>query len=594
MTGELAVRPRVLHCSVAASLCAGVLALGSPATAGAESPAAPIHWRTAVTLPSAIDSVGYPAKPGAYAFPDAATLGTTTYVAWLDWRADDPYGQRNGEIELRSTSDGGANWGPIINLSQSPTYNEYEPSIASDGSSVVAVAQRTPGGPWGSSTLRLMLLGGAGVETGDLPTSLSRPQLAGSDGAYYLVGLLGGEVGTFYKSTDAGRTWTNPGPFATSTDGCSDGAHVAASGDVVAVAWAGTNCSAYSAKDIRVRVSTDAGASWKPTASLSSTLQNELPPSIAVNGQTVVAAWLTPRSQTSTTVEVARSLDGGATWSAPSRVGDIGPVPGYDPAILAPVLDFNGNQLTLFPTLSTSIFQSEDSGATWHIAGTAPAPDTRTVVATGTGYLALGHQSLNASVGAPMQVPEAPTAVTALSDTRGAIRVHWTAPANADIAPVDYYTVTATPSGATVQVRGSSVADFIGLTLGTAYSFTVTATNAAGTGPASTPSSPAIPTASAAPSAPSQSAAAPRRMSAPKIAVRGRKAIVKWQAAVSNGSPITRYLIDISKGKDKTVGASARKTVFKRLKPGRYRIRIAARNAIGTSPNSTWVKVRIR
>ena len=59
-------------------------------------------------------------------------------------------------------------------------------------------------------------------------------------------------------------------------------------------------------------------------------------------------------------------------------------------------------------------------------------------------------------------------------------------------------------------------------------------------------------------------------------------------------SPITRYLVDISKGKDKTARASARKAVFKRLTPGRYRIRIAARNAIGTSPYSTWVRLRVR
>jgi hypothetical protein len=83
-------------------------------------------------------------------------------------------------------------------------------------------------------------------------------------------------------------------------------------------------------------------------------------------------------------------------------------------------------------------------------------------------------------------------------------------------------------------------------------------------------------------------------MSAPKVLIRGRKAILKWKTAVPNGSAITRYLIDISKGKDKTTTASAQRTAFKRLKPGKYRIRIAARNAIGTSPYSTWVKFRIR
>ena len=89
-------------------------------------------------------------------------------------------------------------------------------------------------------------------------------------------------------------------------------------------------------------------------------------------------------------------------------------------------------------------------------------------------------------------------------------------------------------------------------------------------------------------------ATAPSKMKAPRLAVRGTKAIVRWAAASANGSAVSRYLVDISRGKDKRVGGSARKTVFKRLKPGRYKFRIAATNAIGTSPYSAWVKVRIR
>ena len=89
-------------------------------------------------------------------------------------------------------------------------------------------------------------------------------------------------------------------------------------------------------------------------------------------------------------------------------------------------------------------------------------------------------------------------------------------------------------------------------------------------------------------------ATAPIRMNAPKVIVRGAKVIVTWKAAVTNGSAITRYVVDISKGKDKTTSASATKTVFKRLEPGKYRIRVAARNVIGTSPYSSWVKFRIR
>jgi hypothetical protein len=67
-------------------------------------------------------------------------------------------------------------------------------------------------------------------------------------------------------------------------------------------------------------------------------------------------------------------------------------------------------------------------------------------------------------------------------------------------SPVDTYTVTATdltdpddPSnGLTVDGPGSPVT-ITGLTDGDSYAFTVTATNAAGTGPPSSPSNPATP-----------------------------------------------------------------------------------------------------
>ena len=68
---------------------------------------------------------------------------------------------------------------------------------------------------------------------------------------------------------------------------------------------------------------------------------------------------------------------------------------------------------------------------------------------------------------------------------------------------------------------------------------------------------------------------------------------IKWTATTSNGSGITKYVIDISKGKEKTSLGSARKTIFKGLKPGRYKFRIAAVNARGTSPYSAWMRIRI-
>ncbi|CCH90152.1 protein of unknown function [Modestobacter italicus] len=87
--------------------------------------------------------------------------------------------------------------------------------------------------------------------------------------------------------------------------------------------------------------------------------------------------------------------------------------------------------------------------------------------------------------------PAAPTGVTAVGGDRSAV-VRWTA-ATANGSPVTGYTVTAAPGGATATTTGATTATLTGLTNGTAYTFSVTATNAAGTGPASAPSPAAVP-----------------------------------------------------------------------------------------------------
>jgi galactose oxidase-like protein/fibronectin type III domain protein/Kelch motif protein len=100
----------------------------------------------------------------------------------------------------------------------------------------------------------------------------------------------------------------------------------------------------------------------------------------------------------------------------------------------------------------------------------------------------------------PATVPGAPTNVTA-SAGDGNATVSWTAPSNGG-SPITSYTVTpyigSTPQAATV-VNGAppvTTATVTGLTDGTAYTFTVTATNGVGTGPASAPSASVTPTAS--------------------------------------------------------------------------------------------------
>ncbi|MEY9904647.1 hypothetical protein ABIA35_000863 [Catenulispora sp. MAP12-49] len=100
-------------------------------------------------------------------------------------------------------------------------------------------------------------------------------------------------------------------------------------------------------------------------------------------------------------------------------------------------------------------------------------------------------------------VPSAPTAVTATAGPSSAT-VSWTAPASG-AAAVTSYTVTPYANGSALTpttVTGTppaTSATISGLTNGTSYTFTVSATDSAGTGPASTPSNAVVPTNVAAP-----------------------------------------------------------------------------------------------
>ena len=92
-------------------------------------------------------------------------------------------------------------------------------------------------------------------------------------------------------------------------------------------------------------------------------------------------------------------------------------------------------------------------------------------------------------------VPGAPTDVAAMAGN-GFARVSWNAPASNGYSPITQYTITTSPGGktcsTTANVHSCKIA---GLTNGIAYTFTVTATNAIGTSPASTPSAPVTPAA---------------------------------------------------------------------------------------------------
>lgn len=92
------------------------------------------------------------------------------------------------------------------------------------------------------------------------------------------------------------------------------------------------------------------------------------------------------------------------------------------------------------------------------------------------------------------KILKAPTAVSAEATGDGEVTVSWTAPPLDYLESVDEYTVTSDPGGITATSRTISVT-VTGLENGTAYTFTVTATNENGTSVPSDPSNEVTPTA---------------------------------------------------------------------------------------------------
>ena len=114
-----------------------------------------------------------------------------------------------------------------------------------------------------------------------------------------------------------------------------------------------------------------------------------------------------------------------------------------------------------------------------------------TVTVTATNAVGTGPASAPVPVTAAGR-PGAPGSVMATPGDRSAT-VSWSQPP-ANGSRISTYTVTASPGGARATSAGTPSAVVTGLTNGTAYTFAVTATNAAGTSPASAPSAAVTPT----------------------------------------------------------------------------------------------------
>jgi hypothetical protein len=157
--------------------------------------------------------------------------------------------------------------------------------------------------------------------------------------------------------------------------------------------------------------------------------------------------------------------------------------------------------------------------------------------------------------------PGAPTAVSATATGQTTATVSFTAPASNGGSAITTYTVTASPGGATAS-GGTSPITVSGLTASTAYTFTVTATNAAATSAASSAST-AI-TTNSPPPAPVCDAACEAAIKAAADKVIADKAAAAKVVADKVASDVVAKVVADTVAVDKSAAESAAKAAVEK------------------------------
>ena len=226
------------------------------------------------------------------------------------------------------------------------------------------------------------------------------------------------------------------------------------------------------------------------------------------------------------TLVTVTPADASATvsWTGPSSDGG-SPVTGYTVVATDSTTPANGGQ-------TASGFASPIT-----VTGLTDG-DSYTFTVQATSTVGAGAISVPSIPVTPVTVPGAPTLVT-VTPANASATVTWTAPSSDGGSPVTGYTVvatdTTTPANggqACAWTTGPLTCTVTGLTNGDTYTFSMSATNAAGAGAPSVPSSPVIPV--TVPGAPTLVTVTPANASA----------TVSWTGPSSDGgSPVTGYTV---------------------------------------------------
>ncbi len=254
-------------------------------------------------------------NPGPSEFPKITVSGSNVYVAWF---------QENAKGELpnvffRGSTDNGATWGARINISTSGTVLSFPNSpdvfqLAASSGNVYIIWQQngdevsfrrsTDNGATWKSIINLTTHG----------DSIAEPQIAVSGSNVYAAWTSSGRDTIFRRSSDSGATWKpifhisdNPG-FALNEE-------IAVSGSNVYVVWLQND---DFMRDMFFRRSADNGATWHSVKKLSDDAES---PDMDASGSSVYVVWGEGVSE-GDDIFFRRSADNGATWKSEKNLSN--------------------------------------------------------------------------------------------------------------------------------------------------------------------------------------------------------------------------------------------------------------------------------
>jgi hypothetical protein len=224
--------------------------------------------------------------------------------------------------------------------------------------------------------------------------------------------------------------------------------------------------------------------------------------------------------------------------------------------------------------------------ATFHSVAVAPDSSAYAWGENNSGQLGTGSTAASSTATPVMApTPDAPTNVAAQPRPTAAL-VSWTSPPATGV-PISSVTITAAPGGQTAVIPGDPGSGTIGgLTNGVAYTFTVIATNGAGTSPASAASNAVTP--GNAPTQPTN-VTAQEIQPAPKGYGDKKSVTVSWSPSTTDGyNALTSYVVSWSGssfGSQSVCATCTSLNIWQTFNPaGTYTFRVTALNAVGPSP----------